>query len=461
MADIVGTLNGKNTLSGTLGAVYGKDGKSAYELALKNGFEGSEAEWLESLHGVDGKDGQDGYTPVKGVDYFDGAKGDKGDTGNPGIYLGSGEMPEDCNVQIDPDGDVFTVDQFASAIKNTLRGEVLTASDVSPIEHNLKVNVESKNLIPYPFWDKTKTALGITFTDNGDGTVTATGTTTSSYYFTFVGSGNKLKLAKGKYFYSCIPIKGSIPTVYAYVTAYPIAGGQNLEFIDYGSGVSFELTEDCEITTTCVVAKEHDGTPVVFKPLLAKGTTATAWTPYVADLSGVEVSRCGKNIMSVNSVKFPLSAETTIWEGKITGNFVFSYELNLTNVTNDSSALFRWYFEDGTNAYGYAVNKGNLPSTIKGTITRITVVPWCDAKGGSVDNIQLELGTIKTDFEPYIEHTATTNADGTVNGLKSVSPNMTLLTDTSGAVINLEYNADTKMYIDNKFAELQALFLEG
>lgn len=36
-------------------------GKSAYELAVDHGFEGSESEWLESLNG---------YTPVKGIDYF-------------------------------------------------------------------------------------------------------------------------------------------------------------------------------------------------------------------------------------------------------------------------------------------------------------------------------------------------------------------------------------------------------
>lgn len=51
-------------------------GKSAYEIAVENGFVGTEAEWLASLHGRDGKDGQngkngaDGYTPVKGKDYF-------------------------------------------------------------------------------------------------------------------------------------------------------------------------------------------------------------------------------------------------------------------------------------------------------------------------------------------------------------------------------------------------------
>lgn len=66
----------------------GKDGLSAYEIARKNGFEGTEQEWLASLKGdkgdpgvagadgkdgspgADGKDGVDGHTPVKGTDYF-------------------------------------------------------------------------------------------------------------------------------------------------------------------------------------------------------------------------------------------------------------------------------------------------------------------------------------------------------------------------------------------------------
>lgn len=38
----------------------GTDGKSAYEIAVDNGFIGSEGDWLESLDGEDGKDGKDG-----------------------------------------------------------------------------------------------------------------------------------------------------------------------------------------------------------------------------------------------------------------------------------------------------------------------------------------------------------------------------------------------------------------
>lgn len=45
----------------------GEDGESAYEIAVRNGFEGTEQEWLESLKGQDGKDGTDGNDGVSVV----------------------------------------------------------------------------------------------------------------------------------------------------------------------------------------------------------------------------------------------------------------------------------------------------------------------------------------------------------------------------------------------------------
>lgn len=50
--------------TGTIQGPPGNDGKSAYELAVANGFEGDELTWLASLKG------QQGDTPVKGEDYF-------------------------------------------------------------------------------------------------------------------------------------------------------------------------------------------------------------------------------------------------------------------------------------------------------------------------------------------------------------------------------------------------------
>ena len=59
-------------------------GKSAYEIAKLNGYEGTEAEWLESLRGPKGDQGIQGLKGDKGDQGIQGPKGDKGDTGDQG-----------------------------------------------------------------------------------------------------------------------------------------------------------------------------------------------------------------------------------------------------------------------------------------------------------------------------------------------------------------------------------------
>ena len=59
----------------------GADGKSAYQIALDNGFVGSQSEWLASLKGDKGDKGEKGDTGEQGIQ---GIQGEKGDTGVPG-----------------------------------------------------------------------------------------------------------------------------------------------------------------------------------------------------------------------------------------------------------------------------------------------------------------------------------------------------------------------------------------
>ena len=66
----------------------GKDGRSAYEIAIENGFVGTAAEWLESLKGkdgIDGKDGKDGADGLPGKDGTNGKDGRDGIDGKDGV----------------------------------------------------------------------------------------------------------------------------------------------------------------------------------------------------------------------------------------------------------------------------------------------------------------------------------------------------------------------------------------
>ena len=61
----------------------GKDGLSAYELAVQNGFSGTLPQWLESLKGKDGADGRDGADGKDGRDGRDGKDGADGTNAAP------------------------------------------------------------------------------------------------------------------------------------------------------------------------------------------------------------------------------------------------------------------------------------------------------------------------------------------------------------------------------------------
>ena len=72
---------------------------SAYGIAVKNGFEGTEEEWLASLKGAKGDQG------IQGI------QGIQGDPGKDAVYVGSGDMPDGYDIQIDPNGEA---DEFAT-----------------------------------------------------------------------------------------------------------------------------------------------------------------------------------------------------------------------------------------------------------------------------------------------------------------------------------------------------------
>lgn len=93
----------------------------------------------------------------------------------------------------------YVNNNLANALKGSASGEAVRLTDVSPLEHEIKIKLTAesnysdfsgvtlkrygKNLLPYPYSDTTKTVNGITFTDNGDGSVTISGTASDNAYF--------------------------------------------------------------------------------------------------------------------------------------------------------------------------------------------------------------------------------------------------------------------------------------
>lgn len=71
----------------------GDPGKSAYQIALDNGFEGTEQVWLASLKGAKGEKGDPGQNGAQGQAGVKGEKGDPGQNGATGPKGADGKTP--------------------------------------------------------------------------------------------------------------------------------------------------------------------------------------------------------------------------------------------------------------------------------------------------------------------------------------------------------------------------------
>lgn len=124
------TINGKissadSTLKGRVNKLYELRGYSAYEVAVLEGFEGTEEEWLASLKGEQGEKGDKGDKGEKGE------KGEKGDSGT-----GTGDMLAGV---YDPQGK--KKDIFAEISKSAL-------SDLSNVSNDvMKAKVEASGFV--------------------------------------------------------------------------------------------------------------------------------------------------------------------------------------------------------------------------------------------------------------------------------------------------------------------------
>lgn len=84
-----------------LATLGGSGGKSAYEIAVENGFVGSEKEWLISLaFGEDGKDGKDGKDGQNGTNGKNGRDGEDGRDGRDGISIRSVKINENGRLMV-------------------------------------------------------------------------------------------------------------------------------------------------------------------------------------------------------------------------------------------------------------------------------------------------------------------------------------------------------------------------
>lgn len=132
----------------------GQPGKSAYQVAVDNGFDGTQDEWLRSLHGEDGIDGKPGANGKDGQPGHDGKSAYETwlDAGNKGsekdfvsaIKGGTGEKGDDGQTPVFAAGVVTLTDSDSAPIMKLVK--IQDKYNAYRIDLSIPSNMSNKNV---------------------------------------------------------------------------------------------------------------------------------------------------------------------------------------------------------------------------------------------------------------------------------------------------------------------------
>ena len=378
-----------------------------------------------------------------------------------------------------------TKNEAANAIKGNLSGAVVFADDVSPVEHSPVVVVHGKNLFNYNAWKGIDAIHGdITYSDDGTVKLTATEDDCFTNYGMFpVAARIKVKAGEAVTLSWETDADENMTSGLVYVFANGTA-----DHFKSTTATQKKLTfippVDCEFITFRLGVSISGDSITYWNIQIEKGNTATNYEAYI-DPATVTVKRTSKNLIdrelmksetTLNGVTITRSGDQIKLNGTLTVDSVLfnthfclhgglgnhytlsckymggTVEGSSSVCVGDSetvdSARQSWAnikMDNGDNSYSYQMTKPFIKDL------------WFYATAGVVFNnykikIQLEHGNKATGFETCNAVEYAPAADGTVSGITSLSPNMTILTDTEGVIVECEYITDTKKYIDSKIA---------
>ena len=353
---------------------------------------------------------------------------------------------------------------FTNILKGSAIGQSVNLTDVSPIEHNLDVKVKSKNKVPYPYYNAVESLNGITLAINENGSITVNGTATAKTTIE-LASEKKLpvKLEIGKtYTIAGCPKGGNFTTAYALLLQTD-KGFQSTAEIGEGRTIVAQYENYSFYLRISQGATVEN---LTFYPQIEEGSVATGYTPYMADVSTATVKKYGKNLFdpkeAVNRTTQGITSAVQEDGGiAFSGVAAATYRYFTPNFFKNQILL-----SPGTytlSGHGkLTIQVKYLDGTSENFVRTFTLKKYGFLRDALLDGLtvgdeynmtiypSLVVGSV-AEYEPYKEPTTyNVNADGTVEGVTSIYPTTTLLTDT-GAVVDVTYNRD----INKAFAELE------
>ena len=375
-----------------------------------------------------------------------GPKGEKGDVGPKGDNMSdeqaqqieqnktdiaslkteTGSLKEDLSTKITK---FYASNQGETHLADSDNGKIM---DMMIYGKSEQKQYSGKNLLNATL--QTTTVNGVTCTNNGDGTYTVNGTATGIaifvVYYNFAdvyGSASSLKMV------GC-PSGGSAQKYF--LRSYRKGG--NPEILDeYGSGISIGSFKESESNIAIIVKSGATVNNLIFKPMLTTDTTATYadFEPYTGGIPSPNpdypqeiksvvnptVKVCGKNLWdnfktlssgNVEQKNGTYIATTDTMQVDVTPSSVGSRPLLLkanntytfslkTTVSTSSNRYVCLRYTNGEIKNISFVNNNFINFVPERDVEKIGFILYGSVAGNKVYDVQLEMGSEATPYEPY------------------------------------------------------------
>ncbi len=235
-----------------------------------------------------------------------------------------------CSYILKPSAIPYLGNNYSNALRGAVFGETVSVSDVSPIEHDLRVKVNSKNLFHF-VKDTNATSNGLKITavaNTSSFTVDGTSTNSSISGYPFPS----MLLPPGTYTLSIsdVPFSDKEGADRIHINGKnPLTGSAEVLAYIYFSGTqkrtTFTITETWEVFVNFLFSPGRTWENQEFTVQLEKGTEASGYAPYV-DVTGVNITLSdGENEQTATSDA----------DGNVTGLISASPSMTLTSDTEN------------------------------------------------------------------------------------------------------------------------------
>ena len=208
---------------------------------------------------------------------------------------------------------------------------------------------------------------------------------------------------------------------------------------------------------------------------IEESSTATDFTSYI-DPSSAKVKRCGKNILintavsqTTDGISFNISNDGTVLCNGTATNYVFlTVPLYLQPgryilsgcPSGGTETTYSNIFNAGNDVFYYDTGNGVEFEVTKAGEYGVYLCRFCP--GASISNATFKpmlrlAGVADASFEAYKGTEYTPDASGNIEGITSLSPNMTILSDAEGLTVECEYIKDTNKVINKLINAITAL----